>query len=311
MIHRLFIILILMFSTTAHAEEALSLGNVEAHLRAQEARFDDLVEGTEKHIRWFAEAQQQTDVAIVYLHGFSASRQELSPLVERLADRIQANVFYTRLQGHGRSDDAMAEGTVAGWQQDTLEAYRIGQLLGKEVIVIGTSTGATLATWLNTQEIANNMAANILISPNYGVQNSSASMMKWRLGLWLAKLINGDYHSFTPMNEFHGRYWTERYPLDAIVPMLELVDEVSGLNKASIQTPQLMIYSPTDKVIEIEEIKRTATSMSSARVAEIPFTISKDPYQHVLVGKASSVDEVDEMLTIIKTFLKTHAPITD
>jgi len=290
-------------SSASVTAEPLSLENVETQLERQERLFTDIVAGTEKHIRWFDRSRQASEFSIVYLHGFSASRQELNPLIEELADDLRANVFYTRLQGHGRSDDAMAEGSVAGWKKDTLNAYQVGQLLGKKVIVVGTSTGATLATWLNTQALALDIYANILISPNYGVQNSSAKIVKWPFGLWLVKLINGDYHSFTPMNEFHARYWTERYPLDAVVPMLELVDEVSELDKSSIATPQLIIYSPNDKVVNVEEISRTAAQMTSAKVTKIPFMISKDPYQHVLVGKASSIDEVDDMLIILNNFL--------
>ena len=287
-----------------YAQEPQSLTNIEENLQQQEARFSDLVDGSEKHIRWFAEPQQASKLSIVYLHGFSASRQELNPLVERLADTLQANVFFTRLQGHGRSDDAMAEGSVAGWKADTIGAYQIGQLLGDKVIVVSTSTGATLATWLNTQAIAHNMHANVLISPNFGVKNSSAKIVTWSAGLWLAELIGGEYRSFTPMNEFHARYWTERYPIRAVVPMLELVDEVTELDKSSINTPQLMIYSPEDKVINVEDIVRTAAQMTSADVTEVQFTVSKDPYQHVLVGRASdSVDEVDDMLEIIEAFL--------
>lgn len=288
----------------SHTQELPSLSNIENKLQQQEAQFADLIAGSEKHIRWFEKPRQASKLSIVYLHGFSASRQELNPLVEQLADKLQANVFFTRLQGHGRSDDAMAEGSVEGWKEDTISAYQIGQLLGDKVIVVSTSTGATLATWLNTQAIAHNMHANVLISPNFGVKNSSAKIVTWSAGLWLAELFGGEYRSFTPMNEFHARYWTERYPLRAVVPMLELVDEVVELDKSSIDTPQLIIYSPKDKVVDVANIVQTATKMTSADVTEVQFTVSKDPYQHVLVGRASdSVEEVEDMLEIIIDFL--------
>lgn len=296
------------FATPSNALETnsraeIELTEIEAQLKAQEAQFSDIVDGTEKHIHWFKTAQETTEYSIVYLHGFSASRQELSPLVERLANGLHANVFYTRLQGHGRSDDAMGEGSVDGWKQDALEAYTIGQLIGDKVIIVGTSTGATLSTWLNAQQVGQNIYANIHISPNFGVQSSTAFLMKSSFGLWIAKLLNGDYRSFEPMNEFHKKYWTERYPLEALVPMLELVDEVGEMDKAQIRTPQLIVYSPADKVIDVDKVSQTASEMKSAQVTKIEFTISQDPYQHVLVGEASSTDQVDDMLKIIDDFL--------
>ena len=289
--------------TPAGASDKFSLKTVESTISRQEAAFSDIVAGAEKHLKWANGAQQKTDYSLVYLHGFSASRQELSPLIETLADRLNANAYFTRLAGHGRSDDAMLDGSVERWKQDTLEAYQIGKLLGDKVIVIGTSTGGTLLTWLSNHNDAIDMHAAIMISPNYGVQSNTAWLVQSGLGLWFAKLVGGDYRSFTPQNDFHARYWTERYPLDAVVPMLDLVDEVEALDKSEIRIPHLMVYSPDDKVVDVSDIKRTIAELESADVTDVPFTESKDPVQHVLVGNASSPNEVEPMLDIILEFI--------
>ena len=61
--------------------------------------------------------RRQTELALVYLHGFSASRQETAPLSEDLARQLGANLFVTRLSGHGRSPQAMGEPSVRDWLQ--------------------------------------------------------------------------------------------------------------------------------------------------------------------------------------------------
>lgn len=64
---------------------------------------------------------------LVYLHGISATRQETAALAEIVAKRLEANLFYTRLTGHGRTGEALLDGSVRAWFNDTVEAFDIGQ----------------------------------------------------------------------------------------------------------------------------------------------------------------------------------------
>ncbi len=282
---------------------AAPLSEMQTKLDQLESRHPDIIENTEKRIRFYQHTEP-SEFSIVYLHGFSATRMELHPLIDRLADSLQANVFYTRLTGHGRSEDAMLDGSVAAWQQDTRDALKVAQRLGNKVIVIGTSTGGTLATWLNANTDASNAPfATILISPNFAVKSRSSELLQWRLGRWLVKALKGDYYSFTPHNEFHAKYWTERYPFDAIAPMLDLVDEVADIDPQTITTPHMIVYSPQDIVIDVDEIVAFGAALGSQQAVVLPFTESKDPAQHVLVGEASSPDEVDLLLNAISEFI--------
>lgn len=294
----------LFVTTPAGADYDVDLATLEQVIVNQESQYSDLVEGSEKHIRWY-QGRRQTELALVYIHGFSASRQELSPTTERLADALQANVFYTRLQGHGRSDDAMGEASVAGWKKDARQAYQLGKKLGKRVIVISTSTGATLATWLAATTFDEAAVANILISPNFDVASRVAKIVTWPGGLTLARWIGGDYHSFEPLSAQHGRYWTERYPIEAVVPMFELLAEVRELDKSKINTPHLVVYSPDDKVIDVDLIEPTMQEFQSATVETRMFLDSTDPYQHVLAGVACSPESVDAMLKLMQDYLNT------
>lgn len=281
----------------------VNLETLEQAIANQEAQYSDMVKGSEKLIRWHR-GKQVTDLAIVYIHGFSASRQELSPTTERLADSLGANVYYARLQGHGRSEDAMGEATVLGWKKDARQALQVGKQIGERVIVVSTSTGGTLATWLAANEFDASVLANILISPNFDVASNIARIVTWPGGLTLARWIGGDYHSFEPISEAHGRYWTNRYPIEAVLPMFELIDEVHALDKSKITTPHLMVYSPEDKVIDVDQIDQTMSEYSSAEVNAHLFTNSTDPYQHVLSGIACSPESTDEMVTLLHEYIR-------
>lgn len=288
---------------------AFDLDTVSQELQISEARHADIVPGTEKNISWFAQPNTKTAISIVYLHGFSATHKELSPMTEQLAQKLEANVFYSRLTGHGRSDDAMAEATTMAWKLDATEAYDVGALIGHRVVLIGTSTGGTLSTWLSAQPFVDKVLANILVSPNFAVKSSGAWVLKNPVGLWLAKQLSGDYRGFEPVNDFHAKYWTERYPLDALVPMLELLDEVDELDKSRVTIPQMMVYSPNDQVIDVDKALETAQEFTSAKVTLVPFTTSTAPGQHVLVGRGSTdgndvKEQVDNMLEILVPYVQ-------
>jgi len=310
-IYRLFALSALVFTVNplcsgeAHAFE---LNTIVEQLKQSESKHSDIVPGAQKTISWFSEPGRQTALSIVYLHGFSATHKELSPMTEQLAKKLEANVFYSRLKGHGRGDDAMAEATPDAWKKDAREAYEIGATIGERVLLIGTSTGGTLSTWLSAQPFADKLLANILISPNFAIKSGGAWLLKNPIGLWLAKKLSGDYRSFEPLNDFHAMYWTERYPMDALVPMLELLDIVDELDKSQIKSPQMLIYSPDDHVIDVGKALETAKEFSSADVSIVPFTTSTDPAQHVLVGFGSTAgnevqQQVEKMLGIIVPYV--------
>ena len=64
--------------------------------------------GVEKRIIWSDKKNIKTPIAIIYIHGFTASSEEARPLPDLLAKNIRSNIFYARLTGHGRNEEAMA-----------------------------------------------------------------------------------------------------------------------------------------------------------------------------------------------------------
>jgi hypothetical protein len=91
--------------------------------------------------------------------------------------------------------------------------------------------------------------------------------------------------------------------------MLELVDDVDELDKSKITTPQLIVYSPNDHVIDAEKVLETAKEFSNTTVTLVPFTSSTEPAQHVLVGRGSTASnevqlQVDNMLSILVPYVE-------
>ena len=151
------------------------------YLNQSESRFSNIREGLTKAILWANPEEKQTEYSIVYLHGFSASRQEISPVMEKVADALGANLFFTRLSGHGQTTEALSESNPKEWFQDATEAFEIGKRLGEKVILVGTSTGATLGLWLALKHRREKIHALLLLSPNLGIRDPRGVLA---LGPW-------------------------------------------------------------------------------------------------------------------------------
>ena len=244
----------------------------------------DLIPGTEKTIHWAAEPGRQTALAIVYLHGFSATRQETAPLADQVAGALGANLFYTRFRGHGRGGDALAEASVNDWLNDAWEALAIGRRLGKQVILIGTSNGGTAASWLATQPGAEDLFALVLISPNFGPRDAMAEVLTWPWAEAIGRVVVGREYAWTPSNERHACYWPHRYPSSALLAMMGMVKLARDSDLGRITQPLLALYSPEDRVDDPRRIESAFARVGSTPKVLVAVGGSADPQHHILAG---------------------------
>ena len=148
----------------------------ELWLEVSEQRFSDIRPGAAKRILWAGAKGARTPISIVYMHGFTASAEEIRPVPDEVARELGANLFYTRLAGHGRAPEAMGEPSAGDWINDMAEAMAIGRHIGDRVIVIGTSTGGTLAAIAATDpELSRNLAGVVMISPNFALRPAAGT----------------------------------------------------------------------------------------------------------------------------------------
>ena len=280
--------------------------DLNAWVVEREADVPGLREGDGRDIVWAdSTVQGRTELSIVYLHGFSADRHEMDPVITRLGEALGANVFFTRLQGHGRDAAAMGEATVEGWLADAAEAFAVGGRLGERVVVIGTSTGGTLATWIAARpEAQDRLAAMILVSPNYQPRDRNSRIFLQPWGEQIARLVVGSERCWKPLNDDQGRHWTTCYPIEAITPMMALVERVRTMDLSGVTTPTLLVYSPEDQVVDAREtVVRTAT-MTSATIRSVDVPSATDPSSHVLAGDIVSPESNEQVLRLMADFLR-------
>lgn len=259
--------------------------DIDAYLAAGERRFSDIRPGAAKRVVWANPATKaRTPLSIVYIHGFSASAEEVRPLPDRVAAALGANLYFTRLAGHGRTADAMGEATLEDWLGDFSEALSIGEALGEKVIVMGTSTGASLATLaLADPAIGPRVAAAVFLSPNYGLSSFGAFLLTTPVAPQLSRLLIGPTRSFKPYNERHAAAWTTEYPTKALLPMAALVKLSVGSPVERIGTPALFLYSSLDQVVRPDRVRAIAGRWGGPhRLVDVGKT--GDPANHVIAG---------------------------
>lgn len=262
-----------------------------------------LIPDTEKRVTWYGEPGERTAYVVVNLHGFSATRQETAPLAERIATALAANLFETRLSGHGRAQQPMHAVRAEDWLADAAEALAIGARLGEKIVVIGTSTGGTLALAMSDHETAAAVSDIVLISPNLQPRDDKAAWLTRPAGPLIAKLVNGDTRSWEAHNEQQARYWSTSYPIDAAVEVMRLVDSVQSRLPMQLAQDLLVLQSPHDKVVSPEATRQAFERINAPRKRLIEIEYAEDPSNHVLAGDILAPASTDRIAAEIVTFV--------
>jgi esterase/lipase len=233
----------------------------------------------------------------VYLHGFSASQEEGNPVHRNIARQFGCNLYLARLSEHGiDTTDALMNMTATSLWESAKEAYAIGKQLGEKVILMGTSTGGTVAL-----ELASNfddVAGLVLYSPNIAINNPSAFLTNNPWGLQIARMvIGGKENVLKDRTDTYKKYWNHQYRLEAIVELQELLETTmipSHFNK--IKCPLLTLYyfkddKNQDPVVKVSAMKEmfeaVGTPATLKRMIPIP-----GAGNHVLASPIQSNDIV-------------------
>ena len=288
----------------AWVEPALG-DDVDAWLAGREAGVPGLRAGEAKSVLWAdSVGRGRTPLAVVYLHGFSADRHEVEPLVSDLARDLGANAYFARLAGHGQDGAALGDATVEAWLADAAEAVAIGARIGERVVLVGTSTGGTLALWAAARpEGAERVAALVLVSPNLGLRDRSAALLTWPWGGLIARGVLGAQRCFEPVNAAQALHWTTCYPTRALLPMAALVAHVGALDLGAVRMPTLVVYSRRDAVVDPAVTERVLAALGGRGPTDFEVDDSGDPANHVIAGAILSPGTTDRVRARIVAFL--------
>lgn len=242
---------------------------LESYVAAQEAQHK-LKPDNQARIIWFSDsARQKTKYAVVYIHGFSASQEEGDPVHYEFAKKFRCNLYLHRVADHGiDTTEPLLTLTADRMWQSAKEAYVVGRQLGENVILMATSTGASLALKLAGEYP--NIAGLILLSPNIAINDSKAWLLNNHWGLQIARMVKGKYNRSDDTTAAYAQYWNNKYRMEAAVQLQEFLEtsmKESAFQK--VKQPTLVLYyykdeEHQDDVVKVSAIKRMFLQLGTA-----------------------------------------------
>jgi len=281
----------------------IDINSLEDSIKDGEKKIHNLRPNVEKQILWADKSSTKTKISLVFIHGFSATRAELSPVIENVGKALKANVFLTRLSGHGQDGRSLGKASLNEWLKDTIEAIKIGEILGDRVVVIGSSTGCSLIHTTIEQELK--IKAVIYVSPNFGPISYKAHILRVPGAKWFLPLLFGREHSFVPKNAEHERCWTTKYPTYALLAVKDSVVAASKIKHKKIKLPILFWFSDEDKIVSSKATRKVISKIGSNASVYNPKLASKDdPSKHGVLGDILSPSQTKIGVDKIVTWLK-------
>ncbi len=210
----------------------------------------------------------KTELSILYLHGFSSSPRETSPLIEQISSKLKANTVAIRLPQHGLSHSALSYLDYRDLYASALEGVAVARKLGKKLIVISCSTGSTLGILLSMRRTAHKeMDMHVCLSPNLGIQckkllfSLSFHRLQQRVIYFLSYLHrNSSKRRYSrKKNEAHEAYNTLDAPLSSYYHMLALVYRAWKLrrsNPRSLRVATFIYARKDDAVVRFARTKK-------------------------------------------------------
>lgn len=240
---------------------------------ARSAKLNARPGNEEKLIRY----SKITPVAILYIHGYSASRAEGEMVMDTVANRFHTNIYYMRLPGHGTNFEDHANTDFAEYLQDAEETLYMMHKLGNKVIVVGTSMGGLVATYLAAvhPDLVDGL---ILASPFYDYAGMAGKMLKVPGTLKLVQMIDGPYRNTNWSEKFkkqikpgYNDYWYPKQKYQALRSLEDLRNYVvrdKFLTK--VDAPTLLMYyykdeKNQDDAASVDAMKRVFEKFKSTK----------------------------------------------
>ena len=272
-----------------------TLPALEQKINLDEAQTEGIKPDNEARIVWADSLKKEkTKIAMVYIHGFSASQEEGNPVHRNIAKKYGANLYLARLAGHGidMGDATMKNVSADDFIRSAEEALAIGKQLGDEVVVMATSFGGALTSYLASKHPE--IKAIVLYSPCIKIYDSNAELLDNPWGFQMGKLVAGkEFNDIDKRSDAHQKYWSLHYHLNAVVSLQNfLTNAMKPETFAKIKCPVFVGYyykneSEQDKVVSVPAILKMYDELGSTVKEKVAFPAAAN---HVLASPILSQD---------------------
>ncbi|MCR9141767.1 MAG: alpha/beta hydrolase [bacterium] len=259
----------------------------------------------------------KTEYAILFIHGFGASRAEGELVIDQIGEEFQANTYYMRLPGHGTDKERHAAVKYTDYIDATEAAFAMMSKLGEKIIISGSSTGALLAAYLAAQH-PDEVHAIILGSPLFEFKDPTSAIFTLPGGMLI---VNGAFGEIRDANwgedpekrkqPGYEDYWLTTQYYSALQPLAELrkyivQDHILG----RITTPSLLLYyykdeERQDQVVDVQGNLEHFASFGKLQGGAHPESraVAVADGNHILMSEYVRTDK-ELILNSIRDFLR-------
>lgn len=277
---------------------APSLTVLETDIRGREAAEPGIKPDCEARIVWADTTRKsKTPVALLYLHGFGASRQEGAPIPEDLARRFGCNLYLARMDEHGveEGNANLCDLTADSYVESAEQALAVAQQLGDSVVILGTSGGGALGLFLSSRHPE--VKGLVTWSPAVRLFRQSAALLPGPWSVQLARLITGHDHNDWPFRkpDEQRKYWTNHQCWEGVVQFAVFLKH--AMTPAIFQTIRCPVFlgyyyedeAHQDKAVSVAAMREMFAQLSTpaGQKREVNFPLARD---HVIGSRILSSD---------------------
>ena len=268
---------------------------LEKEVISAEKATPDLKPDNEARIIWAdSTKKQKTTYSIVYIHGFGASWAEGDPIHKDLAKKYGANLYLARMHDAGIADtNALQDLTPENFLEGAKRALAIGKVLGDSVIVIGTSAGGLLTTYLAATHPE--IKGIVLYSPCIEVKNATLKLITRPWGKQILHKAIGEYSKSRDSIPERAQFWLQGYHTNGLITLQQMMDAISRPEVfEKIKMPIFVGYyykdeEEQDQVVSVKAIEKMFPELGTPDDQKVlkAFPESGD---HVIASRLRSKD---------------------
>ncbi|MFT7034020.1 MAG: esterase/lipase [Cyclobacteriaceae bacterium] len=279
----------------------LALSELDQYIENNESKVLNIKEDNQSEIIWL-DSIRKTEYAIVYLHGYTASKGEGEPIHKNMANKYGCNLYLPRLSKHGLTDeDAFMTITPKGLVESAKEAIAVGKLIGEKVILMGTSTGGTLAIYLAANEPS--VQGLILMAPNIDIADQGSHLVNKPWGKQLMQIINGSAYRTWEADEDVQKYWTNKNRIEGVVALRELLDNTMTediFKRVNVPLCMIVYYKNEQQQDDVVSVLAMDSFVEKISTPQEQVVFKKDPNAncHPLGSKYTNENWMDVQVVV-------------
>ena len=259
---------------------------LDSYLKNSEISLGDVPEEAEKKIIWSNTEKNKTEIAIAFLPGFSTTNFQQKEFFDKLSKELDANIFLSRLSGHGREYPGSKQMSAENYLRDTSEAIEIAKRIGKKVILIGYSLGGALTTAASFDEkLSKDLHGVVLFAPAYVGTIRNISL--WLYAMSFLDKINHDCNDYINDQKKYDctKYSTKVFETSDGVEGGHIMSAVAEKDFSANKVPALSFFDYDDDVLNSYETEKRLNKWGNKKSKIVIIESGeKDITQHFIVG---------------------------